>query len=211
MNLPFRWMLTSTLLLLSACSDSPAPSHSAATPRTQAAHAEVAQNYDLSNVEGLAQARRGLIATPQGQVRDAEGEVIWDFDSFAFVQGEAPTTVNPSLWRQALLNNQVGLFKVSDKIYQLRGFDLANMTLIEGASGWIVIDPLTSQETAAFAMDFVAQHLGARPVSTMIFSHSPCRSLWRRPRRNQRRRRQGSSGAGDRPGWVYGRKPPAKT
>ncbi|WP_228145010.1 MBL fold metallo-hydrolase, partial [Acinetobacter baumannii] len=56
--------------------------------------------------------------------------------------------------------------------YQLRGFDLANMTLIEGASGWIVIDPLTSQETAAFAMDFVAQHLGARPVSTMIFSHS---------------------------------------
>nr|WP_280636925.1 MBL fold metallo-hydrolase [Pseudomonas aeruginosa] len=85
------------------------------------------------------------------------------------------------------------------------------MTLIEGASGWIVIDPLTSQETAAFAMDFVAQHLGARPVSTMIFSHSPCRSLWRRPRRNQRRRRQGSSGAGDRPGWVYGRKPPAKT
>lgn len=172
MNLPFRWMLTSTLLLLSACSDSPAPSHSAATPRTQAAQAEVAQNYDLSNVEGLAQARRGLIATPQGQVRDAEGEVIWDFDSFAFVQGEAPTTVNPSLWRQALLNNQVGLFKVSDKIYQLRGFDLANMTLIEGASGWIVIDPLTSQETAAFAMDFVAQHLGARPVSAMIFSHS---------------------------------------
>ena len=72
--------------------------------------------------------------------------MIWDFDSFAFVQGEAPTTVNPSLWRQALLNNRVGLFKVSDKIYQLRGFDLANMTLIEGASGWIVIDPLTSQK-----------------------------------------------------------------
>ena len=116
------------------------------------------------------QARRGLIATPQGQVRDAEGEVIWDFDSFAFIQGEA--TVNPSLWRQALLNNQVGLFKVSDKIYQLRGFDLANMTLIEGDSGWIVIDPLTSRETAAFAMDFVAQHLGSRPVSAMIFSHS---------------------------------------
>ncbi|HBN8269465.1 MULTISPECIES: alkyl/aryl-sulfatase [Pseudomonas] len=172
MNLPFRWMLTSTLLLLSACSDSPAPSHSAATPRTQAAQAEVAQSYDLSHVEGLAQARRGLIATPQGQVRDAEGEVIWDFDSFAFIQGEAPTTVNPSLWRQALLNNQVGLFKVSDKIYQLRGFDLANMTLIEGDSGWIVIDPLTSRETAAFAMDFVAQHLGPRPVSAMIFSHS---------------------------------------
>jgi alkyl sulfatase BDS1-like metallo-beta-lactamase superfamily hydrolase len=105
-------------------------------------------------------------------VRDAEGEVVWDFDSFAFIQGEAPTTVNPSLWRQALLNNQVGLFKVSDKIYQLRGFDLANMTLIEGDNGWIVIDPLTSRETAAFAMDFVAQHLGPRPVSAMIFSHS---------------------------------------
>lgn len=172
MNLPLRWLLPSTLLLLSACSDSPAPSTSAATPSTQAAQAKVAKQYDLNQTKGLAQARRGLIAAPQGQVRDADGELIWDFDSFAFIQDEAPATVNPSLWRQALLNNQIGLFKVSEKIYQLRGFDLANMTLIEGDSGWIVIDPLTSRETAAFAMDFVAQHLGKRPISAMIFSHS---------------------------------------
>ena len=66
--------------------------------------------------------------------------MIWDYDAFAFVQGQAPATVNPSLWRQALLNNQIGLFKVRDGIWQLRGFDLANITLIEGQTGWIVVD-----------------------------------------------------------------------
>jgi alkyl sulfatase BDS1-like metallo-beta-lactamase superfamily hydrolase len=98
--------------------------------------------------------------------------VIWDFDGYAFVKGAAPATVNPSLWRQALLNNQTGLFKVAEGIHQLRGFDLANITLIEGKTGWIVVDTLTARETATAAMAFARKHLGDKPVSAVIFTHS---------------------------------------
>ena len=127
---------------------------------------------DLSDPASFADAKRGFIAAPKGQVKDEAGNVIWDYDAFAFVEGQAPATVNPSLWRQALLNNQVGLFKVHDRIWQLRGFDLANITLIEGRTGWIVVDTLTSRETAAAAMAFARQHLGDKPVSAVIFTHS---------------------------------------
>jgi len=117
-------------------------------------------------------ARKGFIAAPTGQVKDAEGKVIWDFDAFSFIKGDAPATVNPSLWRQATLNNQIGLFKVTEGIWQLRGFDLANMTLIQGKSGWIVVDALTAQETSAAALAFARQHLGNQKVSALIFTHS---------------------------------------
>ena len=117
-------------------------------------------------------ARKGFVAAPTGQVKDAQGKVIWDFDAFAFVQGNAPATVNPSLWRQATLNNQIGLFKVTEGIWQLRGFDLANMTLIQGKTGWIVVDALTAQETSAAALAFARQHLGPQKVSGLIFTHS---------------------------------------
>src|SRR5581483_11818989 len=95
----------------------------------QRANAAVAKAIDLSDPASFADARRGFIAAPEGQIRDADGHVIWDFAAFAFVKGDAPATVNPSLWRQALLNNQVGLFEVTEHIWQLRGFDLANITL----------------------------------------------------------------------------------
>lgn len=117
-------------------------------------------------------ARKGFIAAPTGQIKDEQGKVIWDFDAFAFVQGNAPATVNPSLWRQATLNNQIGLFKVTEGIWQLRGFDLANMTLIQGKTGWIVVDALTAQETSAAALAFARQHLGPQKVSGLIFTHS---------------------------------------
>ncbi|MEN9899965.1 MAG: hypothetical protein RLZZ152_1009, partial [Pseudomonadota bacterium] len=117
-------------------------------------------------------ARKGFVAAPTGQVKDAQGKVIWDFDAFAFLQGNAPATVNPSLWRQATLNNQIGLFKVTEGIWQLRGFDLANMTLIQGKTGWIVVDALTAQETSAAALAFARQHLGPQKVSGLIFTHS---------------------------------------
>lgn len=117
-------------------------------------------------------ARRGFMAAPTGQVKDAQGNVIWDFDAFSFIKGAAPATVNPSLWRQATLNNQIGLFKVTEGIWQLRGFDLANMTLIQGKSGWIVVDALTAQETSAAALAFARQHLGNQKVSALIFTHS---------------------------------------
>ena len=145
---------------------------SAATATTARANEAVASAYDLTDPQSFADAGRGLVATPHGKVLGDAGEVLWDFDSFGFVAGKAPPTVNPSLWRQELLNNHVGLFKVTDRIFQLRGFDLANITLIEGQTGWIVVDALTSRQTAAFALSFARQHLGARKVSAVVFSHS---------------------------------------
>lgn len=159
---------------LAACSPPESVSYSGgdASVSVQKAHAALAKALDLSDAPSFADAQRGFIAAPTGQVKNEAGAVIWDYDAFAFVQGAAPPTVNPSLWRQALLNNHIGLYQVSDKIWQLRGFDLANITLIEGQSGWIVVDTATSRETAAAAMAFARQHLGDKPVSAVIFTHS---------------------------------------
>lgn len=162
------------LVLLAACSRPGAPAAASGEVSTgvQQAHAAAAKAADLSDAPSFADAQRGFIAAPKGQVKNDAGEVIWDFDAFAFVKGPAPATVHPSLWRQALLNNHVGLFKVTDGIWQLRGFDIANMTLIEGKTGWIVVDTLTARETATAALTFARQHLGNKPVSAVVFTHS---------------------------------------
>lgn len=160
------------LLLASGCSRQPAVQPQGAQTATRQANEAVARAHDLSDPVSLGQARQGLLAAPSGTVQGPDGKVIWDYGAFAFVQGPAPDTVNPSLWRQALLNNQVGLFKVTDGIWQLRGFDLANLTLIEGKTGWIVVDTATARETAAAAMAFARQHLGDKPVSAVVFTHS---------------------------------------
>jgi len=149
------------------------PPSPASTPVTAAvAAAPMAAAAGPADTAAFADARRGFVAAPTGQVRNQRGEVVWDFDAFAFVAGDAPATVHPGLWRQARLNNHAGLFKVTDGIWQLRGFDLSNLTLIEGRTGWIVVDALTSRETAAAAMAFARRHLGERPVSAVIFTHS---------------------------------------
>ncbi|MEI6666862.1 MAG: alkyl sulfatase dimerization domain-containing protein [Acidobacteriota bacterium] len=98
--------------------------------------------------------------------------MLIDFDDHRLFEGEAPSTVNPSLWRHAKLDAQIGLFKVTDGVYQVRGFDIANMTLVEGKTGWIVVDTLTCRESSAAALAFVARHLGNRPVSALVFTHS---------------------------------------
>ncbi len=136
------------------------------------ANARMAASLKLDEPQAFEDAARGLIARPTGQVKSAEGAVLVDFDAFAFLQGAAPATVNPSLWRQAQLNANIGLFKVADGIHQLRGFDISNMTLIDGRTGWIVVDPLTARESAAAAIAFARQHLGDKPVSAIIFTHS---------------------------------------
>ena len=165
-NLRVRLLLVVFLSLLTmACQKSEtstAPKTVADSPQTQVSEAWLDQS----------DARKGFIAAPTGQVKDSEGKVIWDFDAFKFIQGNAPATVNPSLWRQATLNNQIGLFKVTEGIWQLRGFDLANMTLIQGKTGWIVVDALTAQETSAAALAFARTHLGNQKVSALIFTHS---------------------------------------
>jgi alkyl sulfatase BDS1-like metallo-beta-lactamase superfamily hydrolase len=146
------------------------------TPATDAtifANARVQEELNLGDQTDFEDARRGLIAVPTSlKVMGPGDSIVWDMPSYDFIQGESPDTVNPSLWRQATLNNNHGLYEVTEGVYQLRGFDLSNMSIIEGQTGWIVVDPLTSKETAAAAIAFARKHLGNKPVSAIIFTHS---------------------------------------
>jgi alkyl sulfatase BDS1-like metallo-beta-lactamase superfamily hydrolase len=118
-------------------------------------------------------AGRGLIDFGDPVIRNADGEVIWDNGSYiSFLQGDAPDTVHPSLWRQSTLVAKQGLFQVTDGIYQVRGYDLSNMSVIEGDTGIIIIDPLISTETAAAALALYRKHRGDRPVAAVIHTHS---------------------------------------
>ena len=127
----------------------------------------------FGNDEDFQLAERGLIARPESVViTDESGNVVWNLDRFSFEFGEAPATVNPSLWRQARLNMKYGLYEVTDGIYQVRGFDLANIAIIEGETGYIVVDPLLSAETARAAMALAFEHLPEKPVVAVIYSHS---------------------------------------
>jgi alkyl sulfatase BDS1-like metallo-beta-lactamase superfamily hydrolase len=129
--------------------------------------------YPFEDTQDFEDARRGFIATMSPcLVRDQAGEVVWDGDAYAFIHGEAPKTVHPSLWRQSQLVSMHGLFEVTDGIYQVRGFDLSNVTFVEGATGIMVIDPLISTETAAAALALYRSHRGDRPVTAIIYTHS---------------------------------------
>lgn len=142
------------------------------TPATLKVNEQLSQSVKLDDPQAVEDAKRGFIARPIGKITTATGVVLIDFDDFRFVEGKAPTTVNPSLWRHATLNAQIGLFKVTEGIYQLRGFDIANMALIEGNTGWIIVDTLTCRESAAAAIAFARKHLGDKPVSAIIITHS---------------------------------------
>lgn len=107
-----------------------------------------------------------------GVVAGDDGSPVWDTDEFAFISGDSPDTVNPSLWRQSTLAAKSGLYKVVDDIYQVRGLDLSNATFVEGDTGVVVIDPLISSETAAAALELYRTHRGDRPVTGVIFTHS---------------------------------------
>ncbi|MFF7878379.1 alkyl/aryl-sulfatase [Streptomyces californicus] len=118
-------------------------------------------------------ADRGFIgALTPGVVESADGRVVWDNDAYAFLGSECPDTANPSLWRQAQLASKQGLYEVTGGIYQVRGLDLSNMTLVEGERGVVVIDPLISAETAAAALALYREHRGERPVTGLIYTHS---------------------------------------
>src|ERR1700753_1612120 len=114
-------------------------------------------------------AERGLIDPGDPVVRNDHGEVVWDNGLYSsFLTGDAPGTVHPSLWRQSTLTAKQGLFEVTDGIYQVRGYDLSNMSVIEGDTGIIVIDPLTP----AAAVALYRKHRAARPVVAVIHTHS---------------------------------------
>ncbi len=148
--------------------------HVDATRTTAQANAAVADALPLANKADFEAAERGLIARdPDLVIKGDDGAAVWDMPAYDFIQGDAPDTVNPSLWRQAKLNNKHGLYKVTDRIYQLRGYDLSNMTLIEGDSGWIVIDPLITAETASAAWEMAKKHIvDDKPIVAVIFTHS---------------------------------------
>jgi alkyl sulfatase BDS1-like metallo-beta-lactamase superfamily hydrolase len=118
--------------------------------------------------------QKGFIAAPDfRQIKNEEGRVIWDIGRYDFLlQNQEYKSIHPSLQRIATLNMGFGLYKVTDGIYQIRGFDLSNMTLIEGKTGWILLDVLTTKETAAAALKFANEKLGARPVRAVIYSHT---------------------------------------
>ena len=145
----------------------------AASEATRTAQADMAARLPADGTRDGAFATRGFLATRADPViLNAAGKPVWNLAAYAFVQGPAPDTVNPSLWRHMTHLKHHGLYQVTPNVWQVRGFDLANMTIIRGQTGWIVIDPLTSVETAKAAMELVNATLGARPVSAVIYSHS---------------------------------------
>jgi alkyl sulfatase BDS1-like metallo-beta-lactamase superfamily hydrolase len=149
------------------------PMAASASPSIRSANAAVLGSLPFEDVPDFEDARRGFLGRLDPcVVRAADGRVVWDNDSFAFLAGEAPDTVNPSLWRQSILVAMDGLFEVVPGIYQVRGMDLSNITFVEGETGVLVIDPLISTETAAAALALYREHRGERPVVGVVYTHS---------------------------------------
>ena len=149
------------------------------TPK-EASASVIAQNAAMlkalpfSDTRDFDDASRGFLGTiDNAKIMSESGRVVWSLEPYSFLADEkAPATVNPSLWRQSRLNMHHGLFEVMPGVYQVRGLDIANMTLIEGNSGVIVLDTLTSIEGARAAMQLYFKHRGKRPVTAVIFSHT---------------------------------------
>ena len=134
-----------------------------AAPAIARQNAALLDTFPFADTTDFEDATRGLIGTLEPCViTAADGRVVWDNDSYAFLDGEAPDTVNPSLWRQSQLVAMQGLYEVVEGIYQVRGLDLSNITFVESETGVIVIDPLISTETAAAALALYRKHRGDR-------------------------------------------------
>ena len=137
------------------------------------AHAASLAALPFDDVDDFVAADRGYIGTlDDPKIRNDKGDVVWDASSYDFVQGDAPASVHPSLWRQSQLVAKHGLYEVVPGLYQVRGLDLSVMSIIEGDTGVIVVDPLISVETAAAAMALYRAHRGERPIHAVIHSHS---------------------------------------
>ena len=148
----------------------------AATDATRTANAQLLESLPFSDRQDFEDADRGFIAPlPDGGVIKAnDGRVVWDVSGFGFIndQAECPDTVNPSLWRQSQLVVRGGLYKVVDRLYQVRNADLSNLTIVEGDTGLIVFDPLISVETAQAALELYFEHRPRKPVMAVVHSHS---------------------------------------
>lgn len=177
-------LITICLVGLSAGCSEPVPfekgangnGHTSPTAATVKANQKILNERPFSNTTDFALARKGFIAKiDELELRDVNGNLLFRPDDFSFVDKNgtnAPASVNPSLWRQAALNNIHGLFEVSKGIYQIRGTDLSNMSIIEGDTGWILVDPLTAREPASASFKLAQKHLGKKPVKAILFTHS---------------------------------------
>lgn len=144
-----------------------------ATQYTVDANNQVYALLDFEDESELENAQRGLIAAPESLViKDDTGKIVWSQDAYACLSEDAPGTANPSLWRNAQLNHIYGLFEVMDGIYQVRGYDMSNITFIKGDTGWIVYDPLMTVECAQAAYALVKEKLGDYPIKAVLYSHS---------------------------------------
>jgi alkyl sulfatase BDS1-like metallo-beta-lactamase superfamily hydrolase len=146
-----------------------------ASAATKAVNAKLLDLLPFSDTSDFDDAKRGLIAPlPSAEIKDPEGNLIWNPAQYGFItEGAAtPDTVNPSLWRQSQLINISGLFEVKEGLYQVRNQDLSNMTIIEGAEGITIVDPMVSAETAKVGLDLYYAHRGQKPVKAVIYTHS---------------------------------------
>src|SRR3984893_165731 len=146
----------------------------AAEPAVKVAHAAARAEFPFSDRGDYDDVSHGFVATiPDALIKDADGHLIWDMSAYSFLQADnAPDAVHPSLWRLAQLNCQHGLFQVCERIYQIRGFDIANITIVEGNTGIIVIDTLSVAETAKAGMELYFRQRGKRPIIAVIYTHT---------------------------------------
>ena len=143
-----------------------------ATQYTIDANQQVYALLDFNDKAEYDNATKGLITAPDSlDIYGEDGKLVWSQTAFAFLDKDAPDTSNPSLWRNAQLNHIYGLFEVTEGIYQVRGYDMTNITFIRGKTGWIVVDPLMSVECSKAAIALVRESLGDYPVTAVIYSH----------------------------------------
>ena len=143
-------------------------------PATLKANADMAKSLPFADRQDFDDAMKGFVGTVPDALVPGTGQrpPVWSMKPYEFLKQEgAADSVNPSLWRQAQLNAIHGLFKVTERVYQVRGFDISNMTIVEGDTGLIVIDTLASPDTAHAALDLYYQHRPKKPVGTVIYSH----------------------------------------
>jgi len=144
-----------------------------ATPTTLAANEAFSAGLPWTDTSENALASRGFIATlADSKIKAADGRVVFDASAYDFAEGEAPDTMNASLWRHLGLLNNHGLFEVTPGLWQVRGLDISVMSVIASETGYIIVDPLTATETAAAAMSLVREHIGDKPIVAVIYTHS---------------------------------------
>ncbi|WP_285115111.1 alkyl sulfatase dimerization domain-containing protein [Leifsonia sp. fls2-241-R2A-40a] len=137
------------------------------------AHRTLSEHLPFDDTTDFDNAERGWLGSlDDSAIQNEAGDVVWDASTFAFLDGDAPESVNPSLWRQGKLVLKNGLFEVADGLYQVRGLDLSVMSFIEGDTGVIIVDPLLTKETGAAALSLYRKHRGDRPIHAVIFTHS---------------------------------------